>query len=277
MFDENQIVLVKWCSGNKKYYIDKGFNFTKMGDTFEVPAYMLSKGSRSIVTCICEYCGNEYQCSYAVYNRSKECGKLCCGNCKQQKREETFIKKYGVTSPGASKECREIAQNVMQDKYGHKFAMQTSQGQKHFKETMKRKYGCENPSYSTELQAKAKLSLYNNNTCPTSKPEKKVIEMLKSLYGDENCYPSYPVDKVNLDCLVIVDDIQIDVEYDGLYWHQDKEYDRRRNHWLISKGYKVIRILGDKYNNVPTLQQIKDEIQYILNGHDLGYIDLNKQ
>ena len=43
MFDENQIVLVKWCSGNKKYYIDKGFKFTKIGDIFEVPAYLLSK------------------------------------------------------------------------------------------------------------------------------------------------------------------------------------------------------------------------------------------
>lgn len=276
MFDENQLVDVKWYSGNKKYYIDLGYTFTKMGDIFQVPFKMLLHKSKAKIKVICEYGGEEFITTYGNYKTSKSRGKIACENCKQKKIADTLLSKYGSTSLWGSKELRDKAKESMKNKYGCEYAMQTIESQEKFKQTMIKKYGYENPSYCPELQAKAKESMYNNGTVPTSVPEQKIVKMLIELYGTDNCYPGYPVDRINLDCLLIVNNIKIDVEYDGWYWHKDtKDYDRKRNHWLIAKGYKILRIKGNKNDEIPSIFRLKEEVDYILNNHDIGYIDMN--
>lgn len=276
MFDENQTVQVRWASSNMKYYINQGIVFTKIGDTFEIPAKLLSSKSSAQVKVICDYCGKEYYTKYATYNKSNERGKVACKNCKQKKREDSFISKYGVNSPGASKFCKEKAIQSMIDKYGQGYALQTLTGRKSFEQSMLKKYNCVNPALSSELAYKARVTAYNNGTFVTSIPEQKIIKMLIDLYGKENCYPGYPVDKVNLDCLLTIDNVKIDVEYDGYYWHKDtKLYDQHRNHWLIANGYKVIRVLGNTRDDLPSCERLKEEVDYILAGHNLGYIDMN--
>ena len=276
MFDENQLVKIKWHSHNKQYFIKMGLTFTKIGDEIEIPAKMLSKESHARVKCTCDYCGKEYYTDYNVCRRSLLRGKLACEACKQKKREDSFTGKYGVGSPGASDVCRQRAQDTMIDKYGERFALRTKEGQESFKKSMLEKYDCDNPMKSRELMYKARISTYENGTNPSSRPEREVIKMLEELYGKDNCVPGYPVDRTNLDCLLTVDDIKIDVEYDGKYWHQDKLHDQKRNHWLIANGYKVIRILGNPRDTLPSKEQLKEEVDYILAGHDLGYIDMNE-
>lgn len=276
MFDSNQITEVRSTSANYNYFIEKGYTNNKIGDIIKVHAFELKTNSTAIVECVCEYCGNSYKTEYAKYTKSASRGKICCYNCKKLKVKDAFINKYGSTSVGGSKECREKAKAVMIDKYGCEYAMQSIQGQKHFKETMVERYGYDNPVKCPELQAKAKDSMYNNGTFPTSEPERKMVEMLKKLYGEENCMAGYPIDRVNLDCLLVLNNNRIDCEYDGKYWHDDmEEYDRKRNHWLISKGYKVLRIKGNIYDELPTIERLKEEIDYLIDGHSLGYIDMN--
>ena len=108
MFDENQILTIKWHSHNKQHFISKGYTFTKIGDIFQVPAKDLSEKSSIVVDCVCDYCGETYQTTYCIYNKSKGRGKLACCRCKQKKIEDTFMSKYGVNAPGSSKECREL-------------------------------------------------------------------------------------------------------------------------------------------------------------------------
>lgn len=276
IFDENQLVEVRWNSNNIKHFTAKGYVFTKRGEPFQVPAKELQSGSSSKVKCICDYCGNEFVTQYVFYRKSAERGKISCKDCKQKKIEDSFMRKYGVTSVGASEVCRERAKDTIEERYGKRYAMQTEQGQKHFKETMKERFGHENPTYCPELVEKARQSMYTNGTVPSSKPERQMIEMLKELYGEENCVPNFPIGNTNLDCLLRIGNIKIDVEYDGIYWHKDrKDYDRRRNHWLIAQGYKVIRILGNNRNTLPTLDRLKEEVDYVLDNHSLGYIDMN--
>lgn len=274
--DENQLVTVTWYSGNKEYYSNLGYKFTKMYDTFQVPFNIAIHKSKLWVKVCCEYCGEEYTTRYAIFLRSKSRGKVACNKCKKFKVSDSLEKEYGSRSLGGSEELRKKAKEVMVEKYGCEYAFQSEKGLESFRKTMVKKYGCENPSYSSELQAKAKATMYANGNIPTSLPERKMIDMLIALYGEENCFPGYPIDKINLDCLLIVNGAKIDVEYDGLYWHQgSEEYDRRRNHWLISKGYKILRIKGNKYDKLPSIERLKEEVEYLLDNRSIGFIDMN--
>lgn len=276
MFDENQLVVVKWHSHNKQYFVNLGFEFTKIGEEFLAPAKLLPTHSRSVVKCICDYCGKEYETTYSIYTKSKERGKISCSECKQLKKKDTMQEKYGYSSVGAVPEFREKGKQVMKEKYGQEYAMQTKQGQEKFKSTMIEKYGVNNPNKSPELKLKAHKSMFQHGLVPTSKPERKMVEMLKQQYGKENCYPSYPVENAVLDCLVTIDGIKIDVEYDGNYWHKNKvEKDKERNKCLISNGYKILRIKGGKRDKLPTIQEISKEINNLLKGENLIYIDMN--
>jgi len=42
---------------------------------------------------------------------------------------------------------------------------------------------------------------------------------------------------------------KIIVECDGAKWHEDKEYDRKRDEFLESEGYKVLRFTGQEIRN----------------------------
>lgn len=50
-------VTMKWNGRNKKWFIDKGYLFTKIGEEFEVRVEDLMNGSNMLVDCECENCG----------------------------------------------------------------------------------------------------------------------------------------------------------------------------------------------------------------------------
>src|SRR5579875_2447589 len=79
---ENQIIKVKWHSGNKKHYISKGYIFTKIGDEFEVKAEDLSDNSSYEVMCYCDNpeCDKVFPRKYGSFvraNRQSFCSKEC--------------------------------------------------------------------------------------------------------------------------------------------------------------------------------------------------------
>ena len=82
---------VKWNSRYKKYYMDLGYVFTKMGDEIDVKIEDLPKNSHYRVeyTCDNEGCDKILSSSYYNYNRHvKEGGKFYCQEC--------AIKLYGT-------------------------------------------------------------------------------------------------------------------------------------------------------------------------------------
>ena len=94
MLVENQIVKVRWVSANKKWYIDKGYEFTKMWDYFYVKAEDLMPTSKYEVKVICDYCGKEYTNQFATYLVGiKTNGKNSCYDCKGNKTHETYMDK----------------------------------------------------------------------------------------------------------------------------------------------------------------------------------------
>lgn len=79
MYDENQIVQVKWNNNNKDWFESRGYVFTKRHEPFDVIVKDLNPTSKQRIAATCDYCGNKYETSFAVlFNGRKVIQKDCC-------------------------------------------------------------------------------------------------------------------------------------------------------------------------------------------------------
>ena len=194
----------------------------------------------------------------------------------QQRNVATLMERYGVDSP--SKLPQHAESMKLYDKESAKAA---------YKETCLERYGVDNTSKlqfvkdkafntclerygggssqcSEEVRAKTIESMRNGGNISTSRPEREMVKMLQEIYGDENCIPQYVLSHISMDCLLIVGDVKIDVEYDGKFWHDiKKDKDMRRDHYCRNQGYKVLRFRGGL--KPPTEEQIKNGVNYLVN------------
>ena len=189
----------------------------------------------------------------------------------------TCIERYGVDNPFKTKEIQDKITATNAIKYGTGNVAHTPLIAEKIKRTNIERYGVPYTTQVPEVIAKMRESLYKNGSVPSSKAEIAMCELLHEMYGAENCKDNYPLDRINMDCLVDLDGILIDFEYDGAYWHKDREdYDRRRNYYLIDRGYRIVRIKANKKDDVPSKQQIIDAVDYLVKGNrHLVYIDMN--
>lgn len=176
-----------------------------------------------------------------------------------KKQEDSVFENYGVRRPKQSKEVRdkEIERNLK--KYGVKYPMQLSEFQEKREKTCLEKYGAKTSLGNKDVRAKIFKTLESNGTVKTSKQQIAIFELLTDLYG--YCELNKLCGEVFLDCAIDVDGVLIDVEYDGKYWHQDKIRDRRRDEFVKSQGYKILRISSNR--TVPTKQQLFDNIKIL--------------
>lgn len=280
---------MKWHGANKKKYIEKGYTFTKIGDIFYAKAIDVLKCSKGVkLPVICDYCGRIFYPTANNYLKVKERGELdCCTVC-NGKMKEKLLSKYGVDNPTLVSEIREKQINTCVEKYGTRTPLEceeiynkTVQSlNNHYnvngiaelrnipeiiektRETNRKKFGGNAPLCSEEIRAKVSKTMWENGTCKTSLKQIELFNFIKEHYG--NCELNYPCDKLSLDCMVVIKDVKIDIEYDGWYWHQNtKEQDKRRDYFVESKGYKVLRILAYK-NRMPTIEELNEAINYLL-------------
>ncbi|MGL4449772.1 MAG: DUF7487 domain-containing protein [Sarcina sp.] len=214
------------------------------------------------------------------------------------KKEETFINKYGVTSPMKSKEVQEKTKQTCLERYGVEYVTQTAEMKEKTKQTCLERYGVDNPSKSPEIKEKIvktwiekygvenimeldefreKIlqSFVKNGNCPTSSMQIKVSETLKEIYGKENVEDNVAFGRCLLDMVLLKDGFKINVEYDGWFWHKNREnQDNRRNFYLLKNGFKILRIRSNC--ELPTKDKIIEAIDYLVKGnHSLCYIDLD--
>lgn len=196
----------------------------------------------------------------------------------QEKVKKSFYEKYGVDNPMKNTDVQQKAKDTNIERYGGESPMCSKQVREKSRNTCMEKYGVPVSSQSKEIQAKARRTLNKNGTTPSSKTELKLYLMLCDMYGNDNCIHNFPEENLSLDCLVILGDVKIDIEYDGIYWHKErKPKDVARNAVLMNLGYRIIRIKGNNQDILPTKQQIQDAVNYLINeNHHLIYIDMNK-
>lgn len=92
-----ETVTIKWHSRTKKYYIEKGYIFTKIGDEFEAKVGDLPKGSNTLVNimCDCKECKSPYLkpmqwITYLKYIKKND--KYYCKKCLSKERLEHSLK-----------------------------------------------------------------------------------------------------------------------------------------------------------------------------------------
>ena len=266
MLDKNQLITIKWNPRNKKRYTDLGYFYTKMGDSFDIKLEHLPK-----------CCGKEKNIRYVDYWKyhHEDYGDLC-KKCNRILSARTIYKKYGVFNPSQIEKvkAKKEATCLLHYKVANPFQAESIKQdiKEKVKRTIKEKYGYDYIFQVPEIKKKCRQSYYINGTCPTSKPQKELCDMLKDYYG--NCELNYPCGNCSLDCRLIVNDVLINIEYDGKFWHNNPQSDRKRDEFVKSQGYKIIRIKGS--HNIPSLEQIQSAIEKLINSeHKFIEIDMN--
>lgn len=243
---ENQRIKIKWSRSNEEHYKSLGYKFTKYGDEFEARAEDLTPKSTKKVKVLCDLCKEviiEREYRHYLIEHDEEFGDTC-RKCNREKYKKTCLERYGVEWGIQSEQFKKKQRETCMSLYGVEYISQDKNFRKTVEDSVYRKYGVKNVSQVPEIQEKKSDSFYKNGTCATSKQQIELNKMLSNIYGDSKL--NYKCGRYLLDCAIEVDGVKIDVEYDGKYWHKDtKDKDRKRNNYVISKGYKVLRILSN--------------------------------
>jgi hypothetical protein len=252
MLIPNQWAEMKWHSKNKEYYTNLGYKFTKMNDSFKVKVEDLPLQSHAVVKVKCDFCGDIIDVKYQNYqNRGKGSQGYACTNCKHKKAKKSVENIYGV-------------ENIFQ----------TDVVQEKIKETCLRVYGVDHYSKSSQFKeivpSKIRQTMAENGTVPTSSQQLAIYDLLKQRYKD--CEINYPCGPCSLDCRVVENDILIDIEYDGSYWHQDMQRDRRRDEYIKSLGYKILRIKSRR--DIPAKEELIQAIDCLVKSNH-RYLEIN--
>lgn len=202
-----------------------------------------------------------------------------------KKHKQTMMSRYGVESPLQYKEFRDKAIKTTLLHCGVEYPIQSAKIKEKIKQTNIRKYGVSNYSksdeskernisrnlqkygvkyifQSPEIIEKIGLTLIKNNTCKTSKQQKEIHKMIQNRYPD--AIINYSCDRSFFDIAILLDNnIKIDIEYDGWYWHQDYKRDMRRDMHHRSNGWKILRIKSAM--KLPSTEELFDAIDYLIN------------
>lgn len=201
----------------------------------------------------------------------------------KEKIKQTNLEKYGENSYTQTQEFKERVQKTNLIKYGVPYHTMLPEfieynkqiqiqryggigsGSKQTKEKVQqatfKKHGYISLFMSPEFHQASRRKMFENNTAPTSKPQIELNERLKEIYG--NSILNFPLGNCSLDCFVEINGIKIDVEYDGWYWHKNnQEHDNKRDWFVISKGFKVLRFIAHK--KVPDKELIKKSIEELI-------------
>lgn len=122
-------VKIKWNPKNKRNYVEKGYAFTKFGDTFEVNLDDLSKGSHAVVAVCCDGkgCAEELSMEYRTYLRlsTKNDGKIYCRKCAAQLQSERLFKDKGVYNQFQLQEVKDKSKKTRLKKFGVEYITQS--------------------------------------------------------------------------------------------------------------------------------------------------------
>lgn len=244
MLIRGQKIEVKITARNRNHYREIGYD-VNVGDVIKICPDELTKGSHVKVKVKCDLCGKEYELQYKTYLKRlhPETGTVC-RDCLYVLAKQTWMEKYGVDHPCKTEEIKNRQKETFLKKYGVSSPMKSEELKQRQRQSMLDKYGRPYPLQVEEIRNKACNSYYIKNTQKCSKQQLEIYKMICDM-GLE-CELNYPYRGFSLDCMIKVDNVKIDVEYDGWFWHKNKQKDLYRDQIMYNGEYKVLRIKSGK-------------------------------
>jgi len=201
-----------------------------------------------------------------------------------EKIKATNIDRYGYEIPSNCKAIKDKIETTNLLRYGSKYGLSNPIIRDKINTTNLKRYGFKSPTQNPIIRENTRLTLQKrygvdfigsipgviekraktfslNGTVKTSQQQLTVYNIL--LENNYDVKLNYAVSRCVLDiALITINDIKINIEYDGQYWH-DKNNDRKRDEFLKSQGWKILRIKSGR--KIPSLEQLKESLDKLIN------------
>lgn len=210
----------------------------------------------------------------------------------KEKVKNTNLERYGVENVFQSQEIKEKIKDTISEKYGEGKRLENISQSKYykvkFKETSVKKFNVPHLLMSREVRDKIKKTnikrygfdvaiknpkilekaintMEKNGTVKTSSKQIEIFNTIKDM--GYNCEINYRYSNLFLDIAIFIDDDKINIECDGMYWHdKNSQKDIKRDKFIQSNGWKTIRIVYDKNSKMPNKELLKTLIENALEG-----------
>lgn len=182
-----------------------------------------------------------------------------------QALENFFSEKYGkeITNPSQLKSVVDKREITNLNRRGYKTPFEDPEVQKKIEKTNIERYGNKNPAKNKEIGKKISLKARDakviekswltkikNNTTSFSKPEKEILNFIKSIFSGE-VKPNYRGIITPLELDIVIPDLKIAIEHNGLYHHSEAQksddYHFKKTASCKEKGYRLIHIFGHEW------------------------------
>lgn len=242
MVKEGQKFKIVICRNNmRKHYEERGYKISQLGETIEVDAKDLTKGSKFKIKYICDYCGEEFERLVQSNERSKKDGnnKDACSKCsKSKKSKETCLLKYGVDNPMKVEEIQQKCEQARID----------------------------NPNFtgSTFLSSSGFV-----NGIPVSKAQYNLYQLLPDFKLNYH-YRKYYIDLAKDNIAIEYDgkghDLEVRMGKMALEEFEEKEQIKEN---ILLEKYRLLRIVDkkDKLKKEERCAQIKEQIDNFISGN----------
>lgn len=177
----------------------------------------------------------------------------------REKSIQTQVDKYGKLYC-QTEEFKERYRKICQERYGVDNVFQLEEIKEKSKQTLFNNYGVEYSTQSPEIREKISRTMFQNGTCKTSSQQIEIFNMLQN--NNYKVELNFPISALNLDIGLFINDMKIDIEYDGWKWHTNFQKDRKRDEFLKSQGWKILRIKSGK--KTPSFEQLINAIQKLI-------------
>ena len=154
----------------------------KLDEDLDIPVNLLPEGSGHKVKIICDFCGTHYENEWRKYLKIfKNNQKQCCSSkkCKEDKKKETNLKKWGVDNPMKSEKVRETLKKSILKNWGVDHYSKTDEFKEKIKNTAQKNWEVDHYSKTDEYKEKFKKTSLNNWGVDHPMKSKKVREVLK--------------------------------------------------------------------------------------------------
>ena len=267
MIVPGQLIPIKFSSKNAKHYRALGYTF-KPGDIIYVKPEELMRNSQAKIKVCCDRCKNPQEkiVDNQSYRKAIETqGEYVCEKCHRIRDIEKCRNKLNDKSDREKQDVNQKRINTNIQRYGFDNPAKSDVIKAKTKITNIKRYGGVAPACDDSVKEKIAKTKQDSGNEYVSGPELLLKETLLKLYG--NCEHHKSVSFYTLDCVINVNDVQIDVEYDGWYWHKNRQkFDAHRNDLVIRNGYKILRIKSS--DNQPTDKQLIEAINKLVTTDD---------